>query len=174
MSPSQYLFSIQPGAPAVHAASREVDLAAAIQAIYPSDTDDAILNWNRVAVRVGYRYDVSVLVDDLLPLIAAIGAAPSGTRCVTWGSDTFNARWDVHWTGDELSVDAEWHSISGDYEDILNARPRVQLRRQVFLAEWSRLLAVVLAGVESSGVVLERPGELRELRRLTARGTVGS
>jgi hypothetical protein len=170
MSPSQLVFSIQPGDPLVEPAERAADLAAAIQTVFPMDTDDAILNWNRIAVRLGYRYDVSVMIDDLLPLLAEVTDEPSGRRRVVWASDTFHADWDVHWLGDELlSVDAEWHSISGDYAGLLNERPTVTLPRTAFVAEWRRLLAAVLRGIDASGVKLERGDEAAHLRRLVTR-----
>lgn len=168
MSPSQFHFSIQPCAPEVHATEGAADLAAAVGAIYPMDTEDAILNWNRVAVRVGYRYDVSVLIDDLLPLLTAVAGTPTGEQRVEWGSDTFMARWDVAWNGDDLRVTAQWSSISGDYHELLNERPTVSLHRAGFLAEWSGLLATVLNGIERSGVRLERADQLDHLRRLLA------
>jgi hypothetical protein len=168
MSPGQLLFSIQPSAPIVQPAHDAADLAAAIAAIYPMDTEDAILNWNRVPVRIGYRYDLSVLIDDLLPLLAAVSEQPAGEYRVEWGSDTFAARWDLGWSGDELGITSEWHSISGDYQELLNDRRTVALRRAEFLGEWCGLLAKVLSAVERSGVLLERTSQLEQLRKLVS------
>jgi hypothetical protein len=169
VSPDQLRFSIQSSAPVAQPAERAADLAQAIYEIYPMDTEDAILNWNLVAVRVGYRYDVSVMIDDALPLLTAIAGSDIGERSVTWGSDTFNATWDVTWVDDALRATGEWRSISGDYEHLLNDRPTVSIKRAAFLAEWSGLLETVLRGVEASGVSLERPEQLTQLRDLVSR-----
>jgi len=67
-------FSIQVGNPTILAAqSKELeDLSEAWLQLFPMDTENAILYWNWIPVRIGYRYDFSYLIDKLLPLLSAL------------------------------------------------------------------------------------------------------
>jgi hypothetical protein len=123
--------------------ARLPDLAAAIQEIFPMDTEDAILLWNRVPVRMGYKYDLSVMIDDLLPLLRNLTSQEVGSDEVHWASDTFRANWALQWNSDSLRIESTWYSVLGDYEELLNRRGHLEISLRLFVSEWKRFLRKV-------------------------------
>ncbi|MEU4212220.1 hypothetical protein AB0F13_19830 [Streptomyces sp. NPDC026206] len=82
-------FEIRAGHPAAGRCSAAVvaDLADAVGELYSSEAEDAVLVWNRVPVRLTYRYDLAVMLDDLVPLLEEVLRPEfSGTE-VFWGSE---------------------------------------------------------------------------------------
>src|SRR5437016_710667 len=97
---------------------RVEDLAAAIQAVFRLDSEDAILFWNWVPVRISYKYDLSVMIDDLLTLLNDLLSVPGGRRSVYWGSNTFQAEWHLVWADGRVAITAQWESVAGNYEEL--------------------------------------------------------
>lgn len=56
------------------------------------------------------------------------------------------------WQSDELTIDADWLSVVGAPEAVLNASGQVMLPTKQFFAEWKELLARVIAALEASGL----------------------
>ncbi len=163
-------FVIQVCNPTVRQAERESvgDVAAAIQAIYPSDTEDAILVWNRIPIRINYKYDLSVLFDDLIAVLLNVRGSDIGQYRVYWGSDTFRAQWILTWESDRVSIRATWDSTNGSYEDLLNSRNEVTIGRAEFLAEWKALLGKIISSIQKAGIEIADQAGLRSLREIEA------
>ena len=160
-------FQIQPGnpktqKPADHAVE---DLSEAIEEIFRAD-EDALLWWNGLPVKISYKYDLSVLVDDLLPLLDKLLSSPTGTQHVYWGSNTFRAQWDLQWATQELEIQARWESVAGNYEELLNARPTVKIDQMLFVQEWQALLHKVLLKVSQANLELEDDASLQLLHKI--------
>ncbi|WP_405446494.1 hypothetical protein [Streptomyces erythrochromogenes] len=133
-------FSIQAGCPAVRRCGSATDMADAVGEMYASGAEDAILVWNLVAVRLPYRNDVAVLLDDLVPLLEDVGRPGFSDAEVFWGSDTFSAEWVIVREGDSLRIRARWHSTLGNYESLLAERGDVVVPAEEFVGEWVKLL----------------------------------
>ncbi|BAY41833.1 hypothetical protein NIES2111_62290 (plasmid) [Nostoc sp. NIES-2111] len=46
------------------------DLAEAIQVIYPMETEKAFIIWNHTYIPLSYKYNLSVIIDDILPMLS--------------------------------------------------------------------------------------------------------
>jgi len=145
------------------------DLAGAVEAIYAPCTEDAILFWNRVPVRISYRYDLSVLLDDLVPLIEQVARNNEGSEETRWASNTFSAIWQTGWDYGEIRISSHWRAVAGSYENLLNSRPTVEVPRMEFLGEWRPLLDRVRIDVKASKIRCEDVFLLNRLNKLVAR-----
>ena len=162
------IFAIQVSHPATQPPDppEAEDLAQAIQAIYPMDTEDLILVWNHVPIRLSYKYDVSILIDDLLSLLTAVLGATDGEYTVHWGSDTFNAVWKLRWGNGKMHIESNWQSALGNYEGLLNSHPTLDVGYEDFIAEWKMLLEQLQADVASAQVEITDSTSLNKLQAI--------
>lgn len=86
----------------------EESLGDAIEEVFMLHSEDAILRWNGISLSLGYKYDVSLLVEDLLPIIEELQSRTSGEIANHWVSNTFAHNWIFKWTGDRLTIHSEW------------------------------------------------------------------
>ncbi len=150
------VFWLQVGKPAVRGGSSEParDLADAAQLIFPMEAEHAFLGWNQAFIKLSYKYDISVMVDTLLPLLSSLTGEPSGVELASFGSDTFHTDWDITWDTDRIAIRARWHSVVGDIDWVRRRCDRLVMDRLAFLAEWKELLLVLRSAVAESGIVI--------------------
>lgn len=148
-----YQFSIQASSPRFMAQfdAEDTSLSDAIQTISVLETERAVLVWNWIYVPLTYKYDLSLMVDDVLGMIEAMISEPCGNRRIQWPSNTFAATWDIEWDSETVSVQAEWTCVLGDTEAMLAAKPNIVIKRTDFLEEWRRPLMVIAAGLNEAG-----------------------
>lgn len=141
-------------------------MASAIQMVFPMETEDLFVVWHGIPIALGYKYDLGVIIDDLVPLLESIQQETSGTWEAAFGSDTFTASWDVSWSADQLTVDATWVRayLGGDFLN-RNCR-RLEIDRADFLSEWKTVLQRVHRAVQESRVKLEDNALYERSRRL--------
>jgi len=126
-------------------------LSDAIQTVFPLLTEWAILVWNGIFVPLGYKYDVSLLVPDLLVLLDDMCEHFSGSQVIEWPTNTFASRWSIHWDAGHVKVDADWRSVIGCTEPLLTSRNTIELPKDAFVAEWKELLMVVHTALVQAG-----------------------
>ncbi len=129
----------------------EDDLREAIEDIFVMDTEDAILNWNGVPIALSYKYDISVIVDDLIEMLSVITSSSVGEHSVSWPSNTFRASWRLTWGEGLLTCAATWHSVSGGVEELLAQTGSISMPTADFLAEWRAPLERVIGGLRKAG-----------------------
>lgn len=144
-------------------------LAEALSLIFPDRTEEAYLIWNWIPVRINYKYDLSVMIDDVPDLLGKLLRETVGSHRVYWGSNSFLAEWKLAWSGGSLSVEADWKSVAGDYADLLNSRSRLEIGHQEFVWEWKALLNRVIKSVEASGIEIVNQSQLRIIREIEAK-----
>jgi len=110
---------------------------------YAARTEEALLLWNYVPIRLSYRYDLSIALQDLLPTLENLATRVDGSDEVVFASNTFSARWEVTWSRGRVNVRSEWRSVAGNYEKLLNSRPEIEMPTVSFLGEWRLLLEQV-------------------------------
>ncbi|MFJ9643137.1 hypothetical protein ACWEPM_03820 [Streptomyces sp. NPDC004244] len=130
------------------------DLADAVGQMYSSESEDAVLVWNRVPIRLTYRYDIAVLLDDLVPLLEEVRRPGFSAAEVFWGSDTFCAEWELAREGGDLRIRARWHSTLGNHESLLTERGDVAVAAEEFVREWAKVLWRIVTDVETGSVEL--------------------
>jgi hypothetical protein len=143
-------------------------LSSAILAIFPEATEDAYMVWNWVPVRINYNCDLSVILEDVLLMLTALLQSNDGSHVASFGANTFRAQWSLHWVAGDLTVNAQWQSIAGSYEDILNNRCTLERPRDEFLSEWKSLLKKVIRAIDHSGIKIEEEEQFAMLRRVEA------
>ena len=149
--PQQFTLQASNPQPVLQFDSDDASIADAIQTIFPLNTERAFLNWNYVYVPLSYKYDLSLMIDDVIGLIETIAGNARGTTSIHWPSNTFAATWTLAWNDEHLTIDAEWRSVSGNVEQLLSARPHIVLRTGEFLAEWKRPLDIILKALSAAG-----------------------
>ena len=164
-------FTIQASNPMFEQGSeREVEeLATAIQMTFPMNTEAAIMVWNSTPIRLSYKYDLGVVVYDLLAMLEDLLSPGPGATSVSWSSTTFMADWDLQWMDGRLDINTNWASVEGHYEDLLNRRAHLETDQQQFASEWKRPLRTILTGIDQSKMrVADTDGCLARLRRIEA------
>ena len=58
-------------------------LSEAIEAIFPMDTEDAVMIWGDESVSLSYKYDMSVIIEGALFMLEALTAENSGEETNT-------------------------------------------------------------------------------------------
>jgi hypothetical protein len=163
----EHAFTIQASRPRVGAPDPDDEtLGEVIESIFPMDAEQAYLVWDRIHIPLSYRYDIGTVIDEILEVVERVATDPTGTLSVAWPSDSFRTDWTLSWTAERIDIAANWHSVGGFVIDLLRARPRVAIARSAFLAEWARLLAVILDAMAAVG--LDQHLGAEQLRRALA------
>lgn len=161
-------FWVQASSPRYTRAHDPIDtnVSEAIETVFPLQSESALLVWHHSYIALSYKYDISVIIVDLVSLLSSILESETGQRTIQWSSNTFCARWVVQWRADELSIDADWLSVVGASEQTLNATGQVKLSPRQFVAEWKQLLCRVVAALEASGYQSREIEGLDELKQV--------
>lgn len=123
----------------------------AIETVFPFYTEYAILKWKSVYIPIDYKYDLSLMVTDIIHMLKKIRTANKGRLDTFWASDTFANHWHLEWMDDTLTVSAQWNSVLGHTEDLLNQMGSITISKQSFLYEWKKVLGNIIDGLKFSG-----------------------
>ena len=148
-------FLIQVSNPIVLNVPGEVvdDLSEAIQSIFPMETERAFIIWNYTCIPLSYRYDISIMIDDIIPMCSMLINQVTGSYKVNFGSNTFNTSWSLSWSENELSILASWNNVTGNLDElVLSTCRRLETKVDSFLSEWKELLSRIAMSVKSSGI----------------------
>jgi hypothetical protein len=126
----------------------------AFKKIFEEYTEDAFLIWNDIPIRMTYSHDLYVNIYGIHMLLKSLLNSEKGSYCLEWGSDTFNATWNVEWENNNLKISSFWNSTSGRYEDLLNSHSDLKTERDWFLSEWKMLLRKIIDAINQSGIVI--------------------
>lgn len=143
------------------------NVAEAIETAFPLNTENALLVWHHLYIALSYKYDISVMITDLVSMLTAVMLPGPRTHEVQWASNTFLSRWNLQWNAeDDLTIDAEWISIVGAPEDVLRKTGGIRIPKSQFVAEWKELIGRVLVVLTASGYNEAKVAGLAELRVL--------
>jgi len=127
------------------------DLAEAIQVVFPMETEKAFIVWNYIYIPLSYKYDISVIIDDILPMLSDLTNQKKGSYRVCFGSDTFNAEWNLLWYDENLYISAKWNSLAGNLVDLaLSNCSKLEIKIEAFLSEYKRLFQQLSIAIEKS------------------------
>jgi hypothetical protein len=147
----------------------DASLSDAIQTVFPMDTERMIMVWNYVHIPLGYKYDVSLMVDDIIVLCNDILRAQEGRRRVHWPSNSFAVIWDLVWDAGTVAVNAQWNRVVGGTESVLASKSSISIQRVDFLAEWKRPMEVVENALRMAGYTPEQIPRLVDLHNMVVR-----
>lgn len=166
-----YRFALQASSPKCLCACDpdDVSLSDAMQTVFPVETEYAIMIWNWTCIHMTYKYDISLMIDDVIDMADKMLSRPTGVHVIDWPSNGFAAKWGMEWGGGEVVIDAEWRSVAGNVESVLNARPRVVVLVSDFISEWKRPLEVIFGCLKMSGYSVDNLPQMRHLDQLMGR-----
>ncbi len=161
-----FKFDIDPGKPVgiKETMGSASDVADAIELCFPLQADDAELIWGTERVPINYKYDVSVIYEDIVELLQE--CMKNKRVEVYFGSNTFSGSLSVTPFDDEFELEGRWDSVSGNKEKQLNQISVLKTKKSRFLRSWSGILENVLEAVGNSNLSFSLATELDELRLL--------
>jgi hypothetical protein len=137
-----------------------------IETVFPLETEDALIVWKATPVPLSYKYDLSVMMEDLLDLLDSLLGESSGEYSLTWPSNTFRAEWKVRWEDQRLTIEADWQSVVGGTEQVLNAAGRLDVSVKQFVAEWKRPLELIEDAIRSCGYSVDVLPDIERIQRV--------
>ncbi|MGV7222636.1 MAG: hypothetical protein ACQ9MH_14050 [Nitrospinales bacterium] len=139
-------------------------LVDAIELAFPMDTDDAVLYWNGIPVPINYKYDLSVIWDDVLDILSHF---LEDKKIKTWfASNTLTTQWTVDTQNEIVKIHANWRTIVGKNKSQLTQSPDIEVPKSHFLKQWSGLLETAIAGVSRTTLIIEDPQQQNEAESL--------
>ncbi|PSJ96871.1 hypothetical protein, partial [Brevibacillus fortis] len=138
-------------------------LSDAIESAFPLVNEVTIISWNYDPIMLSYKYDISIMIDDILDILEATRIEVSGTKTVHWASNSFSNVWHLSWDNTQLSIKAEWGRVIGGTEQLLQTSGSVTLTKQSFSSEWKRVLQNIIAALGKSGYSEDRLPSMKRL-----------
>lgn len=124
--------------------------------------DCSTLDWNGIEMPLSYKYDLSIMADDIVEMVLAIENAVLGTFEVAWPSSGFPYKWAIAWNASTVKILATAMPVPGA-ED-LTGRESVQTSRSDFVAGWRDVLWIIFSCLEASGYKDTQLAGLKRLR----------
>lgn len=118
-------------------------LSELIETLFPLESEYAFVIWCGIFVPLNYKYDISIIVDDIVHIVKEITKNETGDICVFWPSSTFRADWTITWNKESVRISAKWHSVIGGIEIVLNSFPEIKLTKENFVSEWCEILRFI-------------------------------
>ena len=148
-----YQFMFQASAPRYLTVCDPQDetLGEAVESVFPLDTEYAFMAWNWVYVPLSYKYDLAIMLADIVAMLDRVLSFAEGEIRIQWPSNTFAAEWRVKWKDGMVHVHATWRSVLGSTEDLLGRRPDIHVLVQDFVSEWQRPLEIIVRGLRLAG-----------------------
>lgn len=146
-------FCIQAGAPRSYVKFDEDDenLWEAIESVYPLYTENGIIIWNGIYVPISYKYDVSIMISDVIKMLQAIQENEKGDMEICWSSDTFDSLWNIKWNSSDIEITAKWNNVMGGLVEILNSKPFIKVDKKEFVFEWKMMLETIKKALNNAG-----------------------
>lgn len=156
-------FFIQASSPKYLCESVEIpeSLGEAVEYSFPMLTESMFMTWKGHQIHLSYKYDLSVIIEDLLELIDEL-QLPTGEQEVFWGSDTFNGCWKLRWKDGQLKVQADWRDVGAGLEKLLATELAIPVGH--FVAEWKRPLGIVYSALKAAEYTVEQLPGLQTLK----------
>lgn len=125
-------------------------LSEAIYTIFPLETEEAKLHWGTEEISLSYRYDISIMIDDIIQMIIALQSENNGELSIDWPSNTFAANWNMVWVGDSIKITSHWRE-GFNATEYLKKNNIIEINRYIFLKEWKNILKILIQNLEYSG-----------------------
>jgi hypothetical protein len=144
-----------------------------LQDIFPLCTESCILYWNHVCVPIGYKYDISVIFDDIVCMVEEILNNETGDLCIHWPSSTFRTDWMLLWDASTIAIESTWEGVMGGrlVENMLNSVGKLKIGKLEFLREWKMLIIKIVEILSECGTSVPGIKETSELiERIDGKG----
>lgn len=164
-------FSIQVSNPTATTEADEHDetIGETVESLFPLDTEHAFVVWNGIYIPLSYKYDLSVIYDDVIEMIETLVESSEGDLTVCWPSSSFDAEWNLKWADGSVEIKAEWRRLLGSTERLLRDSGPVVIEIGRFVAEWRSLLMRLYEALDQAGVSQRLTDGMARLRSLITR-----
>ena len=132
-------------------------------------TEMAIVKWLGAFIPLSYKYDISIMLLDIILMLQTLLDKPNGELDISWPSNGFSCRWIMTWRDNTLIIDSQWNSVIGKTERLLNELGVLEMSKSKFIFEWRMLLETVIVGLSQCGYHESQIGELTELKAIHSR-----
>ena len=163
------MFNIIPGNPKCNEIAQGEpieDLSEAIEILYPMEADDMILQWRGKELKLQYKYDLCVIIADILDVLEKLTDKDRRKIEVRFGSDTFNADWEIEVVDEDLRITSDWHSVVVADESEFNEIYTVTVPKRKFVQDWMIILKIINSDIQKSHFYIEDRSDLERLQRL--------
>ncbi len=142
--------------------NRVEDLAEAIEVIFTLDDENIMcMHWDKDNIYLTYKYDVGVIIEDLIFMIEILCTNNSGTEVISFGSSDFAARWKLKWDADDLNI--EWHRACSRKP---TNKPNLRISKKYFIIQWYYVLKNTLTSVKNSAIRIDNNNDVLDLAKL--------
>jgi len=161
-------FAIVSGKPRIRRGPHPISdsLGGALQEAFDCESEDLTLYWNEVAIPLEYKYDVAIIVDDLLEMLQQLLDEEAGEFEARFFSDTFNCIWHIRWSGGVVDIRPVWLELRHRISDAEELQRPIGLPTTEFLRQWKPVVQATVVALHESGVEVDNAEEIKKLRQL--------
>lgn len=149
--------------------SDDENLEEAIETIFPLWTENLYIIWNNIHIPLSYKYDVSIMIIDILDMLEKVESKTVGDIKIRWSSDTFNCEWNIRWGDEELKICSEWENVVGNIGEVLIGSGDIIVTRKKFLSEWKKVISNVVKGLYECKYVNRLESDIKRLEDVISR-----
>ena len=142
------------------------NLDEAIESIFPLHTEYAFIIWNHIFIPLSYKYDLSIIIKDIIFILNELSDKKEGGFKLDWPSDTFSSSWTVEFNASMVKISATWHTVIGSVEELLNANSPLEVEKQEFIEKWMTLFSFIKNKLENAGYNSTNLDDFNELEKL--------
>jgi hypothetical protein len=139
----------------------------AIESIFPLHNEYAFIIWNHIFIPLTYKYDVSIMINDIIHLMTTMRVKQAGKEDINWASDTFSSSWAIHFDLDKVRIKATWYDVLGKVTDLLQASNEIEVPRQEFVEKWMDLLLFIKIKLQDAGYTSTNLEDFHDLEELS-------
>lgn len=134
---------------ASHYNEADETLGDAVQSVFELNDEDAELEWNGVVFSLNYKYDLGMMVDDVVSMLRTILATSEGNMVIAWVSTGFPFTWRIDWSEDRIRLSAT--SRDSDAGLRISGLEELETSKKQFVREWQSVLAMIKARLSAAG-----------------------
>lgn len=122
-----------------------------IESIFPFYNEKAFFVWNNIYIPICYKYDIGIMMNDILEMLDNLLNKEEGELSISWPSDSFSSTWELVWNTDLLIIDSKWTSVNGCISEKLNEENIIKMNKKSFINEWKKLLQIIKCSILDAG-----------------------
>ena len=150
-------FSIDTGQPGIIGGQVATyrDCSEAIEDMFEWPTNEAYIVFGEYTIQVMYKYDLCVMIDDIIDMIHQLDVRNSGNCNIEFGSSSFRTGWELSWNEDDLGITAHWESIVCNPKDLVGKTTNISVSKMLFIKEWLKILQVIKSAFDQNQFIVE-------------------
>lgn len=140
----------------------------ALNDLFRRNREMAILLWCGIPLAWSYNEDIPALIEPLLEGLETLqNVEQEKSFRLKLDSRGFRATWNLQARNGQLTIDAKWYQVRGNYHDVLNCFGPLSYSVQEFLYEWKLLLEQCLVAIREAGIVFTTSFARDQINRLS-------